>query len=289
VVLPKEQERVAVEVSVVKSTPTPLFVEDEETTIEVSQEESNQSVLPPVVITTTGEHSKLQLAELEKRIQIETLAMQSKHDLSLKKLEANRAKILKEKEVALAKLESKEKMAMSQLQSKEALAKVDAQNRHSEALAKLASQKELSANNKELDKVKSSNEKEIALAKFQAQKDMAKNEEKIALARLANEKELVDKNIAFYKTIAMMITGILLLALLILFFINRRKRKNELQIHEDALRHKEYLEANKMHNEHIKKMLDIITDESADKGVKKEIVRLLKEQGKKGNIIEYKR
>jgi hypothetical protein len=76
---------------------------------------------------------------------------------------------------------------------------------------------------------------------------------------------------------------------LILYFINSRKRKNELKIHEDELRHKEYMEASRQHNEHIGKMLDVITDANADKGVKKEIVRLLKEQGKKGNLIEHKR
>jgi type III secretory pathway component EscU len=93
----------------------------------------------------------------------------------------------------------------------------------------------------------------------------------------------------FYKMIAIAITSILVLGLLIVYFINRRKRNNELKMHQDELRHKEYMEASKQHNEHVKRMLDIITDESADKVVKKEVVRLLKEQGKKGNLIEHKR
>ncbi len=165
-------------------------------------------------------------------------------------------KLIKEKEIVLAKLESQEKMAMAKLETQKSLSK---------------------------------EQKELALAKIQIQKDISKNDEEIALARLKNEKELADKNIAFYKMIAMMVMGVVVLALLMVYLINSRKRKNELKIHQDELRHKEYMESTRQQNEHIGKMLDVILDENADKSVKKEIVRLLKDQGKKGNLIEHKR
>jgi type III secretory pathway component EscU len=109
------------------------------------------------------------------------------------------------------------------------------------------------------------------------------SDKEIALAKLNSQKELADKNLIFYKMIAIAITALLVLGLLIIYFISRKKRINELKMHQDELRHKEYMEASKQHNEHVRKMLDIIIDESADKTVKKEVVRLLKEQGKKSN------
>jgi hypothetical protein len=263
-----------------------------------STTETNESIA--LVVKESAKSDKIQLAELEAKLKAETLAMQSKHNISLKKLEADKAKLLKEKEVALAKLESEKEIAKTKELNRKELSLLELESQEKMVIAKLESQKSLSKEQKELDKIKSLNDKEVALAKIQTQKDISKNEEKIALsravsdkeiaiARLQNERELADKNIAFYKMIAMMVVGLIVLLLLIVYFINSRKRKNELKIHEDELRHKEYMEASRQHNEHIGKMLDVITDANADKGVKKEIVRLLKDQGKKGTLIEYKR
>ncbi|NEW60129.1 hypothetical protein GSY74_02430 [Sulfurovum sp. bin170] len=235
-----------------------------------SYTEINDSI-SVLVVENSSKSEELQLAELEAKMRAETLAMQSKYDISLKKLETDNTKVLKEKEVALAKLESDKEIAKDKELNRKELSILELESREKMALAKLESQKSLSQGQKELDSTEFSNNREIALAK------------------LNNQKELVDKNIAFYKMIAMMVVGLVVLALLIIYFINRRKRKNELKIHEDELRHKEYMEASRQHNEHIGKMLDVITDANADKGVKKEIVRLLKDQGKKGNLIEHKR
>jgi len=261
--------------------------------------ESNESIVIPIAKNST-KTNEVELAKIEADAKAETLAMRSQHNISLKKLEAEKAKLLKEKEVALAKLESDKEIEKVKESNKKELSLLELKSQEKMVLAKLETQKNILKEQKELDKIKSLNDKEIALAKIRTQKDISKNEEKmvinktvsdkeIAIAKLENERELVDKNIAFYQMIAMMVVGVIVLALLILYFISSRKRKNELKIHQDELRHKEYMEASRQHNAHIGKMLDVITDENADKGVKKEIVRLLKDQGKKGNLIEYKR
>jgi len=178
-------------------------------------------------------------------------------------------------------------------------------------LAKLETQKILSQNNKEVAKDKTTIDKEIALAKIQSAKSLAEdknrlskdealNDKEVALAKLKMEREIAlikeksqiegqDKKIKFYIMIALMVVGVILFIILIIYLIHRRNKKTELKLQEDGFRHEEYIEASKQHNEHVKKMLDIITDENADKAVKKEIVRLLKEQGKQGNLVEYKR
>jgi hypothetical protein len=212
--------------------------------------DSNKSIAVSVVKKSL-KSDELQLAELE--------------------IEAERAKLLKEKEVALAKLESDREIA-----------KV----------------KEL--NKKELSLLELKSQEKIALAKIKTQKDLSKNEEKVALSRavtdrdiaiaqLKNQRELADKNISFYKMVVMMVVGLIVLILLIVYSINSKKRKSELKMHENELRHKEYMETTKQQNEHIGKMLDVIIDENADSGIKKEIVQLLREQEEKGNLIEYKK
>jgi len=235
-----------------------------------STTETNESIVA-LVVKESAKSDKVQLAELEAKLKAETLAMQSKHNISLKKLEADKAKLLKEKEVALAKLESDREIA-----------KV----------------KEL--NKKELSLLELKSQEKIALAKIKTQKDLSKNEEKVALSRavtdsdiaiaqLKNQRELADKNISFYKMVVMMVVGLIVLILLIVYSINSKKRKSELKMHENELRHKEYMETTKQQNEHIGKMLDVIIDENADSGIKKEIVQLLREQEEKGNLIEYKK
>jgi hypothetical protein len=49
------------------------------------------------------------------------------------------------------------------------------------------------------------------------------------------------------------------------------------------------MEATKQHNENMRKMLDIIIDEQIDKDLKKDMIKLLKEEGKKGRMIEHKK
>ena len=290
------------EMPIVKSKEENIEI-DSNSSISISTIESdiNDSivVVSKEINRTTPKSEKVLLAELDAKAKSEALAMQSQYSISLKKLEANNRKLLTDKELALAKIENQKEIEKKRIADKKELSLLEIKSKERLALAKLSSKKELSKSQKELNQEKAINDKEVALAELETQKVISQNSSKtalqkaqsdkeIALAELANQKELTDKNIAFYKMIAIAITALLVLGLLIVYFINRKKRTNELKMHQDELRHKEYMEASRQHNEHVKKMLDIITDESADKAVKKEVIRLLKEQGKKGNLIEHR-
>ena len=149
-------------------------------------------------------------------------------------------------------------------------------------------------------------EKEVALAKLHHQKEMESsklaNQKEMTLATLENNKEMVlaqdemrvktqDKDHALYEMIALITAGVLILFLFVFFLMHRRTKNIEIQLHHDELRHKEMMEAKRQHHENIRKILEIIADEKSDKGIKEEMVLLLKDQKiliKENLLIEYK-
>jgi hypothetical protein len=84
-------------------------------------------------------------------------------------------------------------------------------------------------------------------------------------------------------------TLLLLLVLLLLLWIHRKNKAQEAKMHEDTLRHEEFMQASQQHHEKITKMLDIVVDEKTDKNVKKELVKLLKDQGDGPALLEEKK
>ena len=144
-------------------------------------------------------------------------------------------------------------------------------------------------------------EKELTLAKLNSQKEMENsklaNEKEIKLATLKSNKEIAiaehetrvqtqDKDNALYQLITLITAGVVVLFIFILFLMHRRSKNIQIKLHQDELRHREMMEANKQHNENVRKMLEIIADENADKGVKEELVHLLKQQ--ENLLIEHK-
>lgn len=221
-------------------------------------------------------------------------------DLKRLEMEQKRALIDNEKAIALATLEKEKTIAQEQASLEEKKVELEALNQKEIELAKLASQKALSLHEKEMAKEKSLYDKEVALAKLETQKTISENEQKlseskvvndkeIALAKLEIEKEQKEKDLELYKIITAVVAGLVILILLIIYMMHRRNKKIELQLHEEELMQQKYMEASKQHNENLRKMLEIVTDEKTDKGIKKEIVRLLKDQGKQSDLIEHKK
>ena len=48
-----------------------------------------------------------------------------------------------------------------------------------------------------------------------------------------------------------------------------------LRMHEESLRHEEYMQASQQHHEKITKILEIVVDDKTDKNVKQELIELL--------------
>jgi len=81
---------------------------------------------------------------------------------------------------------------------------------------------------------------------------------------------------------------ILLIIWLILRYINQHaKRRHEAQLKEQEYNFQAYQEETKMKHQSIHKMLDIISSDSSDPSVKKEITKILTHN--KSSLIEHKK
>ena len=69
-----------------------------------------------------------------------------------------------------------------------------------------------------------------------------------------------------------------MLLVLLGYSIHRRNQALKQTLHEDKLRHEAYMLTSQQQHERIQKTLEILADESTDKHLKKELVKLLKEQ-----------
>jgi hypothetical protein len=244
---------------------------------------------------------RVKLAEIEAKMREELLSLKIQHEQSLKEMELaiKKNQALQIKEIEMTKLAQEQEIQKQKASDEKELSTIKLSNQQKIEMAKIASQKELEAKQKAIEEARVIYEKEVALAKLKTQRELAQRQERVKLAEAKREKEVAlatlksekinsDKRLEFYKMIAIIITGLIVFGLLILYFIVQRKRKNEIKLQENELRHKEYLEASKQHNEHVKRMLEIITDEGMDKGIKKEMMRLLKDQSSQANLIEHK-
>ncbi len=161
-------------------------------------------------------------------------------------------KLIGANQIALAKIEAEKAQTLKTLELEQS--KVQA-----EESAKLQEKK--IAYDKELESMKLAQEKEITLIQEKR--------------RLANQ----DDQNNLYQIMLVVGTVLVLLILSLLLWIHKKNKAQEAKMHEETLRHEEYMQASQQHHEKITKILDIVVDEKTDKNTKKELVKLLKEQG----------
>ena len=250
-----EKNTTSTPIVVKKPIKTTVAIDEKETKSPQIENEDNETHLKSI---DTKMINLAEISKFDKEMAWKGFELESE----LKKLEIEQKSVIiaNEKEIALAKIEQEKLLAQKRAVSDQKKAELEAQNL-----------------------------KEIELAKLESQKAIALNEKEVALAELEVNREQKDKELELYKLIAAVVAGLVILILLIIYMIHRRNKKIQLQLHEDELMHQKYMEASKQHNENLKKMLDIVTDEKIDKGIKKDIVRLLKDQGKQSDLIEHKK
>ncbi len=147
------------------------------------------------------------------------------------------------------------------------------QAKHQETLSSIAAQKETTLKQLELEKSKSADQTRQAII-------ASENQRKIAIEKERQRSEIIleKEHSALYQQY--LIAGVILFILLIglIYLIHRRNQHLKLKLHEDELRHKEYMLSSRQHHERINKTLEILADQSTDKALKKELVKLLKDQ-----------
>lgn len=150
-------------------------------------------------------------------------------------------------------------------------------------LARIEAEKAKAIGHIELEKskIETSARQEMAAMAQQTEKEVALAKEQ----RIAATK---DKDIALYQMIMGSGAVLILFGMALFLWIYRKNRNDKLKMHEETLRHEAFMQASRQQHEKMNKMLEIIVDEKADKAVKKELVKLLKEQEGTPALIEYR-
>lgn len=166
----------------------------------------------------------------------------------------------KQKAVALAQVKSEENQKIAQIEAagKERVKRIEV----------------------EATKLKVLSEKEVNLESQKMQKDIAMLQEQTRL-------QTKDKEIYINKMIIAATVAIVILALIIYYIIQHKKRVLQNKLEEDRLRHEEYMQASAQQHEKITRVLGIIADGDTDEYVKKELLSVLKEQPKEQPLITY--
>lgn len=190
------------------------------------------------------------------RLMDDTKKTQEAEALQLKSKEVNETlelqKLVGANQIALAKIEAEKLQQLKTLELEQS--KLQAQEAAKLQESKLAYEKELQS-------MKLSQEKELTLAQEE---------------RLLSSQESQNR---LYQTVLIVGTVLILLVLLLLLWMHKKNKAHEAKMHEESLRHEAFMQASQQHHEKITKMLEIVVDEKTDKNVKKELVKLLKEQG----------
>ena len=146
--------------------------------------------------------------------------------------------------------------------------------KHQEALATITAQKETKLQQLALEKSKSADHTKEMIA-------TSENQRKIAVEKGRQQASIViqRERSALYQQYLIAAAIALLLLVLLGYSIHRRNQTLKRTLHEDNLRHKEYMQDSRQHHERVNKTLEILANESTDKHLKKELIRLLKDQG----------
>ncbi len=156
---------------------------------------------------------------------------------------------------------------------------------HQEKLATIAANKATTLKKLEVEKNRANTEsREKIIASENQRKILIEQERQKAAILIEKEKQqatvLLEKERAgLYQQYLIAAIIIFLILMLLIYLIHRRNQSLKLKLHEDELRHKEYMQASKQHHERVNKTLEILANESTDKNLKKELVKLLKDQG----------
>jgi len=159
----------------------------------------------------------------------------------------------------------------SEAETKITLTNIEA--KHKEALASIYAEKEKSIKKLEVEKMKIESSTKESISKTESQSQIIIQESKHKYEAITAK-----ENAALYQQYLIAAVLVMFAIMLLVFLIHRRNQALKTKIHEDELKHKAYMQESQQQHERINKTLEILADESTDKNLKKELVRLLKEQ-----------
>jgi len=167
-----------------------------------------------------------------------------------------------------AQTDAKARLAEIEARKAERLKQLEAQQ--AATLARLEAEKTQKVKALEAQTQQQTAQAQAEVAQTQARTQLAIEKER-QNAAILHQKEQV----ALYRQIAIVASILLILLMGLIYLLYRHRQTLKLKLHEEELRHRAYLEASRQHHEQVTKILEIVADEGADKGLRKELTKLL--------------
>jgi hypothetical protein len=177
-----------------------------------------------------------------------------------------------------AQTDAKVRLVEVEMKKQERLRKLETQR--DATIAKFEAQKAKTLKQIELEQTKNTNTANTNIAASKAQTSVVIEKER-QKHMLVKQKE----NLLFYRQLTIAVIVLAILLMLLLYMLYRHRQFLKLKLHEEELRHQAYLQESRHYHEKVTKMLEIIADDSTDKGLKKELTKLLKSAGEKPTAL----
>ncbi len=187
---------------------------------------------------------------------------------------------IENEKIKFVQTEAQTKTKLAQIESDKLAKLKEIEAKKATEIARVRAQKAQKIKELELKQTLNTNESKVKIASTKAKAQIAIEKEKQS-HMLLKQKE----NLVFYRQLLIAAIILLFLLMIMIYLLYKHKQSLQLKLQKEKLKHEAYLLESKNHHERITKLLDIIANENTDKNIKKELTKLLKDQGEKPAIL----
>jgi hypothetical protein len=139
-------------------------------------------------------------------------------------------------------------------------------------------------------KIRSENELNIAKINAEAKKSIAQTDFQAKVKSSEMDAKISKENMRYTVYIVIAIAVVILFALLLLYFNSKKNRELKRQLHEEKLKHEQFLKEKELEEQRVHKLLELIASGKVAKNVEKEVIlSIAKPKEEKSDIIIEKK
>ncbi len=138
-----------------------------------------------------------------------------------------------------------------------------------------------------LEKLKAQNEQKLEAMRLQMQEKELSVHERLAKSEHNLTAATHEQDVGMYQTAIAVFGAVALIFALIWYFISKAKRKSEQKLQEEKMRHESHMKQQEFYQQRINKLLDIAASKDSDETVRKDAMKMLKNDSS-FKTIEFK-
>lgn len=124
----------------------------------------------------------------------------------------------------------------------------------------------------EIEKIKSQNQLDIAKIDAETKKAIAQTDYKAQVKASEMRAKMYKENMRYIVYIVVAVALIVIVGLILLFLNAKKNRELQKRLHEDKLRHEQFLKDKELEEQRVHKLLELIASGKVAKNVEKEVI-----------------